>query len=264
MNRTETSQFILDKAGYYEGEIDGDFGPLSVEAANKYYDFPDHWSNERISIGVLQVYAIRNNIPTGIIDGYWGNNTAGAYDQIQDLLGIEKEKKIVVDQNVRVKPVYNNWPKANYNDLVAFYGKIGTNQTSLTLPYEMKLAWDTDVKIDKITCHKKVKDSFERILQQVKEHYGMDIAQELGLDLYGGVLNVRKMRGGPSWSHHSFGCVMDIDPDRNRLKWGKDKAYLARLEYKPFWKIVYSEGMTGLGPERNYDYMHWGGVDYSR
>ena len=65
------------------------------------------------------------------------------------------------------------------------------------------------------------------------------------------------MRGGSSWSMHSWGVAVDLDPDRNRLRWNSSKAYLARDEYKPFWKIVESEGWTSLGRERNYDWMHF-------
>lgn len=256
MNRVKLSQTILQKAGFYKGAIDGDFGPNSMKAANEYYDFPNNWNRNRISIGVIQVYATRNSIPTGIIDGFWGQNTEGAYGKVWELLGIEKEKEISVNQNIDVKPVYNNWPSQNYSDLVNFYGKVGTNQTSLILPYKMRLAWDLDVTVSKITCHKKVKGSLERILKESLDHYGEDAIKELALDKFGGCLNVRKMRGGSSWSMHSWGIAVDLDPDRNRLRWGRDKAYFAKPEYEPFWKIVESEGWTSLGRKKNMDYMH--------
>jgi len=65
------------------------------------------------------------------------------------------------------------------------------------------------------------------------------------------------MRGGSSWSMHSWGTAVDLDPDRNRLRWNSSKAFLARSEYKPFWEIVESEGWTSLGRERNFDWMHF-------
>ena len=39
MNKIKLSQTILNKAGLYKGEIDGNFGIDSVNAAKKYYDF---------------------------------------------------------------------------------------------------------------------------------------------------------------------------------------------------------------------------------
>ena len=120
----------------------------------------------------------------------------------------------------------------------------------------MVLAWDLDSKVTQITCHEKVHDSLKRIFENTLSHYGIDTIKELRLDRFGGCLNVRKMRGGSSWSIHSWGAAIDIDPDRNQLKWGRDRAFLARPEYEPFWKIVESEGWTSLGKARNYDWMH--------
>jgi len=257
MNKIKLSQTILKKAGLYKGEIDGNFGINSINAAKKYYDFEKNWKRDKISVGVIQVYATRNNISTGGIDGYWGNNTELAYPKILELMGMEAPKKVVIDQNIIVKPKYNNWPKQTYTDMVKFYGAVGTNQTSLVIPYEMKLAWDLDTKVSKITCHEKVKNSLECILKNTLDHYGLETIKELQLDVFGGCLNVRKMRGGSDWSIHSWGAAIDLDPDRNQLKWGKDKAYFARPEYEPFWKIVEAEGAVSLGRVKKYDFMHW-------
>lgn len=257
MNKIEVAQTILKKFGSYTGNIDGNFGQKSMNAAKEYYDFDQTWKNDRLAIGVLQVYATRNNIPTGPIDGFWGRNTELAYGQILELLDIKSSPSIEVDQNVVVKPSYNNWPTQNYNELVRYFGDVGTNQTSLLLPYKMKLAWDLDTSVSKITCNAKVKDSLDRIFKNTVDHYGMDAIRELHLDHFGGCLNVRKMRGGSSWSMHSWGIAVDLDPDRNRLRWGRDKAVFAKKEYDPFWKIVEAEGGVSLGRERNYDWMHF-------
>jgi len=256
-NYKQTAQTILKKAGFYKASIDGDFGKNSQLAAREYYDFPKEWSGDQLAVGTIQVYATRNNIKVGIIDGYWGNNTQTGYLEVVELLGVKTPKPIEVDQNIIVKPTYNNWPKQDYNSMVKFYGKVGENQTSLVLPYEMKLAWDLDSKVTKITCHEKVHGSLEKIFKKTLDHYGIDTIKDLRLDVFGGCLNVRKMRGGNAWSMHSWGVAIDLDPDRNQLKWGRDKAYLARPEYEPFWKIVEGEGATSLGRARNYDYMHW-------
>jgi len=261
--KEKLAQTILIDAGLYKGTVDGNFGKLSKEATYKYYNFPTSWTTEKLVTGVIQVAAIKSNIKIGEIDGLWGNMTQSAYEQLlkKDSLHIKKPD---VSQAIDVKKRYNDWPKQDYNSMVKFYGKIGENQTTLILPYEMRLAWDLDVKIKKVTCHEKVKDSFERLFQQIKEHYGLTTLRELSLDKFGGMLNVRKMRGGSSWSHHSWGVVCDLDPDRNQLKWGRNSAFLAREEYKPFWDIVSSESMTGLGPEQNRDWMHFGCVDYKK
>lgn len=185
------------------------------------------------------------------VDGIDGPQTWGS---IKNKLGGTTSPIVIPDTTV--PPKNTNWPKQNYSDMVKFYGEVGTNQTSLTLPYQMKIAWDLDVKINKFTCHIKVKDSLERIFKQTLDHYGKDGVEDLGLDLFGGCLNVRKMRGGSSWSIHSWGAAVDLDPDRNQLKWGKDRAQFAKAEYEPFWKIVESEKWISLGRKKNYDWMH--------
>ena len=140
--------------------------------------------------------------------------------------------------------------------MVNFYGPVGENQTSLELPYQMKLAWDTNIIVKKITCHQKVASSLHTILENTLKTYGQKDVEKLRLDMFGGCINVRRMRGGSSWSIHSWGAAYDLDPDNNQLKWGRDRATFAKKEYEDYWKIVESEGWTSLGRARNYDWMH--------
>ena len=151
----------------------------------------------------------------------------------------------------------SNWPKQSYNFMTAFYGPVGENQTQIQLPYEMYLAWDEKAKVKKITCNKKCAESLHTIFEQTLKTYGLKDIQKLRLNSFGGCLNVRKMRGGSAWSIHSWGAAVDLDPDRNLLKWGRDKAAFAKKEYDNFWKIVEGEGWTSLGRAKNFDWMHF-------
>ena len=108
-----------------------------------------------------------------------------------------------------------------------------------------------------MTCHEKVKDSLGRIFTAVLKEYGAEKIAKLDLDKFGGCLNVRKMRGGSSWSIHSWGAAVDLSPDKNALKMGRDEAQFAKKIYDPFWKIVEGEGWTSLGRAKNYDFMHF-------
>ena len=140
----------------------------------------------------------------------------------------------------------------------SFYGPKGTSQVSLILPYKMRIAWDLDSVISKFTCHEKVRESLERIFVRTLDHYGFEEIQRLRLDLFGGCLNVRKMRGSTTaWSIHSWGCAVDIDPEHNALKTKKPAATLSHAAYDPWWRFVYDEGAIGLGRERDYDWMHF-------
>jgi hypothetical protein len=151
----------------------------------------------------------------------------------------------------------NNWPKQDYNSMNEFFGPIGQNQEKLELPYPLVLAWDTSSIVKKATCNVKVHKSLYSIFENTLKTYGLKEIKKLRLDNFGGCLNVRKMRGGSSWSIHSWGAAIDLDPDKNQLKWGKDKATFAKKEYEPFWKIVEAEGWISLGRKKNYDWMHF-------
>ena len=129
--------------------------------------------------------------------------------------------------------------------------------TSITLPYTMVLAWDTDTVIKKMTCHEKVADALSSIFKDVLDEYGLDKVRRLDLDKFGGCLNVRKMRGGSSWSIHSWGAAVDLSPDKNTLKMTKSQAQFAKPVYEPFWKIVEGKGAVSLGRAKNYDFMHF-------
>jgi hypothetical protein len=94
------------------------------------------------------------------------------------------------------------------------------------------------------------------ILENTLKTYGQKDVEKLRLDMFGGCINVRRMRGGSSWSIHSWGAAYDLDPDNNQLKWGRDRATFAKKEYEDYWKIVESEGWTSLGRSRNFDWMH--------
>lgn len=126
----------------------------------------------------------------------------------------------------------------------------------LILPWPMRLAWDLNVTVRKFSCHEKVKETFENAFVQVGQQYDIASRKELGFDLFGGCLNVRKMRGGSAWSMHSRGIAIDFDPDRNQLKWGRDRARLAKSDCNKFWEIWERLGGTSLGRARNYDWMH--------
>jgi hypothetical protein len=107
-----------------------------------------------------------------------------------------------------------------------------------------------------MTCHQKVAPSLYKILENVKKIYGEKEIQRLRLDLFGGCLNVRRMRGGSAYSIHSWGAAIDIDPDNNQLKWGKDRAAFGKPVYKDFLDAFEAEGWVSLLRARNFDAMH--------
>lgn len=165
--------------------------------------------------------------------------------------------------NFQLKPSDIHWPAQNQAALEHFYGEIGKNQVLLSTPYPLRLAWAPNTVIHKISCHAKIAKSLQYIFEQTLEHYGLEKIRELGLDLFGGCLSVRLIRGGNKYSTHSWGIAFDIDPLSNQYPWNKSKAKLARPEYQKFWEIVESTGAVSLGRQHDYDWMHFQFAQFS-
>jgi hypothetical protein len=142
--------------------------------------------------------------------------------------------------------------------IILKYGQPGDRLVTITLPYKMRLAWETHTFIERITCHELVADKLKSIFNDLLAHYGYEKIVELGIDLYGGCYNKRLMRGSKTkWSRHSWGIAIDIDPARNTLKETKRTARFARPEYQEMIKIFYKHGFFSLGVEQNRDFMHF-------
>ena len=144
--------------------------------------------------------------------------------------------------------------------LIQKYGvpdESGKYLVTIALPYPMRLSWDKKTVINKMRCHKLVANQLSAIFKDILDFYGLEHIQRLGIDLYGGCFNFRKMRGGSDWSRHSWGVAIDLDPERNQLKQTSKSAQFAKMDYKPMIDIFYKHGFVSLGREKNYDWMHF-------
>lgn len=146
------------------------------------------------------------------------------------------------------------WPRQA--ECMSYYGPVGTHQTQIDLPFDMVLAWDRNVHIRKMTLHERVAPSALKVLQQVGQIYNERERADLGINIFGGSLNVRRMRGGSAYSMHSWGIAIDFDPERNRLDWHRDRARLAHPDAVHFWVCWESAGWLSLGRSRDFDWMH--------
>ncbi|MDF2620743.1 MAG: hypothetical protein K0S00_3402 [Xanthobacteraceae bacterium] len=240
--------------------LDGDWGgktetaidALLTEAGVKGFTA---WAPARKELAAKQVVMKLQGIETGAIDGLAGPQTRYALQVWDARLRGHKEVETWRDSEpVPPKVADGVWPRQS--GVPAFYGNVGADQVKLALPYPLRIAWDKGQTVKSISLHRKVADSAGRVLARVLDHYGMDEIRNLGLDLFGGSLNVRKMRGGSSYSMHSWGIAIDFDPERNQLEWGRERARLARPDAEAFWKFWEAEGWLSLGRARNYDWMH--------
>ena len=166
------------------------------------------------------------------------------------------DEKIASSSTSNTKtPVKIVWPLQR--DCMSFFGDVGTKQVSCQVPFPLVLPWDKKTKLTRYQCHTLVKEPMERIWQRTLDFYGIQKIQELGINLFAGCLNVRPIRGGSTWSMHSWGIAVDIDPDRNALHTTWKDSQMSKPEYKKFVEFWYDEGFINLGKEANFDSMHF-------
>lgn len=263
----QLQKFLQDEGHYKGGALDGKMGPQTHKAVlaimKEYGISTTGWTKSRSLIALEQLYYKSLKIEVGSIDGKVGPQTRYArevFESKQTTTWRDTADKIA--EVVQPKPVVTiksvsslKWP--TQAQCTSFYGKVGTNQVQAIMPYPLRLSWDLKTKVTKFSCHKLVKESIERVFNRTIDYYGYEKIKELRLDLWGGCLNVRKMRGGSSYSMHSWGIAIDMDPDRNQLNMTWKQASFSKSEYKIWNQFWYDEGAINLGIERNYDSMHY-------
>lgn len=244
------AQEMLNKHYGASLTVDGLYGNQTKLALLRVTAIGTDWQVNRQLIAMVQQGLILEGLEPGPVDGYYGPQTDSAFDQWMS--GDDTPWR----DDEGIGATSDRWPAQTQSELFKFYGDPGTNQGKADLPYTMKIAWNTKQRVNKITCHEKVAQPIERVLGRVLDHYGLDKIKELGLDMFGGCLNVRKMRGGTSWSTHAWGIAIDMDPARNRLRQSCPEAQMCASDYKKWFDLWEEEGAVSLGRARDYDWMH--------
>lgn len=225
-----------------------------------------NWSDERRRVAAEQVYLKEvEKIDVGAIDGLVGEQVryarsvwvARQANGGKPDLAAEtwRDREQNVDFPTERPAAAMKWPRQD--QVQNFYGAPGKGMVTMEMPFPLRIAWEPEKTVQRVSVHEKCKGAFTRVWQRTVAAYGYEELKRLRLDMYGGCLNVRKMRGGSRWSMHSFGCAWDVDPDRNQLKFKREQALLDEVQYKRFWEIVESEGGLSLGRLKNFDWMHF-------
>lgn len=247
-------QRFLQAKGFYAGQIDGAFGGVSKAAARQFLakmnpadtTFTPDWPDARVRVGVEQAMFESIGQDLGRIDGLNGPRTQIALERWQDHITFAAPSPGHIDAP--------QWPLQK--DIERYYGKPGQNQAMLVTPYPLYLDWDLKTQIGRFSIHEKCHDAALRVMQRVLAHYGPVEIHRLGLDQFGGCLNVRLMRNGSQMSTHSWGIAIDWDADRNPLRATSKTALMATPSYSKFLDLWEEEGFVSLGRARNYDWMH--------
>lgn len=132
-----------------------------------------------------------------------------------------------------------------------------SNLTYASIPFPLIIAWDKSKTTRRIRCHKLVKDDVENIFKDLLREYGLKKIEELEINVYGGCYECRNMRGGFKKSMHAFGLAIDLNPEKNQLRWGRTKAQFAKREYKPLFEVFKKYGWQNLGDVIGKDFMHF-------
>lgn len=247
-------QQILAHKGLYSGAIDGILGAASMRAIatllyqrrSKLPNDYELWSNARKGVAAVQLILVELSLYAGSIDGLAGYETQYAIEQFNSVKSGTKPEI---------------WRASdNSTDRETIFGPAGgprcTAGTARS-PFPLKLSWDLSNTITSFRCHELVADKFSRIYENIADTYTKQQIADIGLDIWGGCYNYRNMRGGSTLSTHAYGIAVDTDPVRNQLRWGRDRARLAKSDAEAFWRIVEAEGAVSLGRTKNYDFMHY-------
>jgi len=77
-------------------------------------------------------------------------------------------------------------------------------------PFAMKLSWDPATSVQQITCHRRMVDRFEEVLQDLQARGLSGKAGTLG-----GCFAFRPQRSGSKLSTHAWGIAIDLNPATN-------------------------------------------------
>lgn len=258
------AQHALRHAKLYNGKVDGLAGPKTRAAisaaiadavATSRAEPAASFQGEMRIVASMQHALNLTGFDAGPVDGRMGPRTRGALEELLHLL--EEGQALQLDRDDRGEGA-GRWPLQR--DVEKVFGPAGGPRCTagrVVLPFPFVLAWEPERTLLSFSCHEQVAQPLEAIFRDAAAAYGEREFRRLRLDHFGGCYNLRKMRGGSRLSMHSWGLAVDLDPERNQLKWGSDRAAFAHKDYRVFWECVEAQGAVSLGKQRDFDWMHF-------
>lgn len=280
-------QRVMGGSDYYlKKAIDNDLGPATIDASLMVIlehgdafvsDYPQWktFGHQRVAFAAMQTLLVKKGFGGGKVDGLVGMLTEDALEEY-DYFEINGAKRAPMrkDDNLLLQGLSTPMLQKAVPDAKLFplksevekhFGPPGAPACTagkVNSPYPLRLAWDKSQVINRFSCHELVADNMQAVMGRVASHYSPTQIQAMGLDLFGGCYNFRKMRGGSNMSKHSWGIATDWNPEENRLRWGRERASMARPMFTTWWKLWEDAGWTSLGRKFNFDWMHVEAVRY--
>lgn len=233
--------------------------------------------------GLLHIAGFWGDKPIDtVVDGevlYWSEQLfpQSTGFNIKELIGLVKDylnEQILVPPNVpsdTVKSSQQNTPlpliinggvnlaylvpQRVISDPVKAYGTFSdTKMKVVDLPFNLRLSWDLSTSVQRLNVNALMAEDFLAAMNEILYEIGYSDIAEVGLDITGGCYNRRKVRGGTSWSSHSWGTAIDINPTKNRMgaKPG-DTLFGVSATYQRAAAILYRYGFRTL----KNDLQHW-------
>lgn len=138
------------------------------------------------------------------------------------------------------------------------YGALPVGELQpLVLPFEMRLAWNTSVKISYFSVNPLIHKDLLAALTEIRDTLGMGVVQSLGLDMFGGCYNNRKIKGGSVKSTHAWAVSVDLNPRGNPYKGKPALMVNGSPKALAFMNIMLKHNFYTL----NHDLMHFNWID---
>jgi len=257
MNKNKLVAFVQEELNARYGlnlEVDGYVGPVTIQALDRVTAIPAHFTKGKRFVAFIQYLThVEPAVEDIVVDGLVGPATENAIEQLKAVARTGKPN-YWRDNIDGYNDAQMTWP--TYENIRDIFGEPGTRLSRVHSPYPLKLAWDTDRIINSFKCHELIVDPVREAMENILDVYGTEIP-DLGIDLFGGCYNFRKMKGGSKLSTHAWACAIDWAPATSRLRWDHTKAQLARPEYNDFWNIWEATGAVSLGRSKlDMDWMH--------
>jgi hypothetical protein len=113
-----------------------------------------------------------------------------------------------------------------YDEIVRLYGNPDKNNDGIldpdwykenikvfTLPYCVRLSWNTAMCVNRFAAHKLVGDAIVDAMTEIWDEIGVEKLQDMDWDMWGGCYNFRPNTNYPTHlSVHSWGAAVDINP----------------------------------------------------
>jgi D-alanyl-D-alanine carboxypeptidase len=190
---------------------------------------------------MTQKEIMRMQTKLGVVaDGFWGpKSIAACQAYLRSLM-----------------PKPNPFPAQD--NVTAFYGKHGEPggfsppTKTIVLPFPI---FYEGQKVTKLSPHEKCADSLLRVFERLAIAFPTEEARRAaGLLAYDGLYNPRKMRGGTSWSMHSWAIAVDFNAGKNGNKTAWPSIAVMPLEVM---ECFAREGWTSAGAFWGRDAMHF-------